>query len=212
MINNKIRKIEWFLPTLKRIKPYFWLSLIIFIFGIIAGYFFHNQFQPLIDQMAENIKNIITEMGPTPSVSKLFSTIFITNLTSSLTLMLFGILFGIIPLTSLFANGLLLGYIYYQSTIVQGLNWYQILIGIIPHGILELPAVFLAAAFGFRIAHLIIQTITLGWKRDKREIIKTEWSHTKKDFFLILIIIVSFLLIAAIIESTITPLLLKKIL
>ncbi|NIQ97249.1 MAG: stage II sporulation protein M, partial [Desulfuromonadales bacterium] len=59
----------------------------------------------------------------------------------ALFLMVFlGMVFSIFPLLALFANGFIVG----AALLYAPLSWWQLL----PHGIFEIPAIFIAAAYG----------------------------------------------------------------
>jgi stage II sporulation protein M len=82
--------------------------------------------------------------------------LFLHNLFASLQMMLMGIFLGIVPLIGLFTNGALLG------SIAAGLATEDIpllafmSLGILPHGIFELPAFFISSAFGMKMGfHLV---------------------------------------------------------
>ncbi len=72
------------------------------------------------------------------------------NLTAAVGLMFFGLIVGFIPLLEMVLNGLMLGAVVYVGLFVQHQPW-LLALGIVPHGVIELPAIIVAAAFGFKL-------------------------------------------------------------
>ena len=82
--------------------------------------------------------------------------LFIHNLTTSLQVILFGVFLGIPALVASVANGAILGALAFQLG-QQGVAPLPLLLaGILPHGILELPAFFLSIAFGLKLGYHIV--------------------------------------------------------
>lgn len=118
---------------------------------------------------------------------KLAAVIFLNNSVKILGSIVLGTLFGIFPILSLLANGYLLGIIaqYHGPTVF--------LVGILPHGIFEIPALLLGAGAG----------IHLGWVAlRRRSELKDETSIALGMFVRI---IIPLLLIATLIETFLTP-------
>jgi stage II sporulation protein M len=78
-----------------------------------------------------------------------------------------------------------------------------ILLGLLPHGILELPMVFLSAAIGLRLGHQAFSALIGRPTQIKREF--------KEGLMFYFRWILPLLLVAAIIETFITPLILSFI-
>ncbi len=125
---------------------------------------------------------------------KLAAVIFINNGVKVLGSIVLGTLFAIFPILSLLANGYLLGIIaqYHGPTVF--------LVGILPHGILEIPALLLGAGAG----------IHLGWVSLRRRSELKEEMRTALSMFLR--IILPLLLVAALIETFLTPFIMDFIL
>jgi stage II sporulation protein M len=85
----------------------------------------------------------------------------------------------------------------------QGQNvWPIILKGILPHGILELPALFLACGFGIRLGFTALKGI-FGSAFGKKE----AWGAFVRTIYIAIpaaLLIAVMLVVAALIESTIT--------
>ncbi len=130
--------------------------------------------------------------------------LFLNNLLASLYVVLLGIILGLPPLLGLFTNGAFLG------TIMAGLSREGVnalaffSLGVLPHGIFELPAFFLAAAFGLKMGFHII--FPLPQKRRGESIIFI-W----KEFWAVLPLLLNLLILAAVIEILVTPHLLNLV-
>lgn len=80
------------------------------------------------------------------------------NNTRAFVLMILGaVTLGILTILAVFFNGLLIGYVIGPSVTETGIA--QTFTLLAPHGILELPALFVAAGVGFRLVHLGINRV-----------------------------------------------------
>lgn len=184
------------------------LSLLFFIFGIIASVLAFGGGSNFLVELTESQQQLLEEMAElifagSPLTGILI--LFLNNLFASLQIMIFGILLGIPTLLSLFANGAIIGGV--AANLGDGPipSLAFLALGILPHGIFELPAFLTSAAFGLKLGfHLVFP---LPQKR-RWESLKFIW----KEFFTILPLILLLLIIAAIIEILVTPMLIQLIL
>ncbi len=72
--------------------------------------------------------------------------IFMNNALKCLLVIVLGLLLGLVPLFFMLANGLILGIVIGVTMKASGLLY--VIAGVVPHGIIELPMVFLSAAMG----------------------------------------------------------------
>jgi stage II sporulation protein M len=102
----------------------------------------------------------------------------------------------------LIANGMILGYVLSLQTNESTIS--IVLKGILPHGIIEIPVILLACAYGLKIGMLVwkmgVQLLVPDEKRSARIELLRIFQLTKPLSMGIVIL----LLIAAIIESTLT--------
>ncbi|MDX1535718.1 MAG: stage II sporulation protein M [Candidatus Spechtbacterales bacterium] len=132
----------------------------------------------------------------------LFLFIFFNNAVKMLAAIVLGIFFGIIPFLMVLINGYLIGGVVYLGIKAQGL--FPIIVGILPHGILEIPIFLICVAMGLAVASATNQSI-----KDKSMLyIKTTISKSTKIFFVFLLPLI---FVAALIESYITSWLLGMI-
>jgi len=174
------------LKYLKDIQNYIWFSLVLF-FGIgIFGYFFPVFFE---EQILNLIKEIIAQTEGLDMLG-LFRFIFINNLRSSFFAMLLGIFFGIVPFFVLVVNGYVLGFVANKTVSSEGI---LILWKLLPHGIFELPAVFISVAVGLRLGVFLFVSKNKGWKEFKKWVIDA--------FRVFIFVVVPLLVVAAVIEG-----------
>jgi len=108
--------------------------------------------------------------------------------------MLLGILWGIIPVLFILLNGYAVGIVISVAILETGLI--PIILGILPHGILEIPAILLAAGYGIWLGEMFAK------KLKNREIILSLYIKNTIDKFIK--IIFPTLIIAALVETFVT--------
>lgn len=121
--------------------------------------------------------------------------IFLKNLLVVLVSMAFSPLLLIQPVIVLILNGWIIGTL--SVAVVQEQSIWYLLAGLLPHGILELPALFMGEALAFSFGYTILRALFKGETADLV-------SRLKHDLRLLVPITILFF-IAAIIETYITP-------
>ena len=158
---------------------------IFFIFSLI-GFFITT---PTI--IAEQILKFIEELllkTKDMSQFELTKFIFFNNVQSSFFGIVFGIFLGIFPLIAVVTNGYVLGFV---ASLVVDSEGILALWRLFPHGIFELPAIFISLGLGLKIGTFIFQ-------REKFESLKKYSLNSLRVF---LFIVLPLLIIAAIIEG-----------
>ena len=77
---------------------------------------------------------------------KLYFALLVRNVMVSIMIMLSGVLFGIVPVFSMASNGLVLGIVCRQREDAAGIA--KAALEVLPHGIIEVPALLIAASYG----------------------------------------------------------------
>ncbi len=145
-------------PTIKENKTLIIISLALFLFGCFSGFYI---FKVLLNNNPEVVDNFLKEFqemfGPIEEMTslELLFTIFYVNTRTSFLIMMLGAFLGFFPFVSLFGNGTIVGLLY-AKFIAEGGNYLVFLLGILPHGVIEIPAILIAASQGFRIAKEVI--------------------------------------------------------
>jgi stage II sporulation protein M len=113
--------------------------------------------------------------------------------------LILGLILGIFPIIFIAFNGYLVGVVAYLVGQERGLLF--TLLALLPHGIVELPMVFMAAGIGLQLGHQVFLALIGRRNQVKKDLV----DGLKFYFFWIL----PLLLVAAIIETFITPLILS---
>ncbi|MEC0245168.1 stage II sporulation protein M [Paenibacillus chitinolyticus] len=106
-----------------------------------------------------------------------------------------GILLSIPTVLMLLFNGLMIGFVIILSSAVH--SWPVILAGLLPHAILEIPALLLAGAIGMRPLGLFARAIRLKQK--------ISWKKEALDSAKLFAIVTVLLIAASLIEANLTP-------
>ena len=193
----KIAEIKKYLYSL---RFYILLSSLVFISGILTGYSFVSDFPEETRKIIEELEELFAS-GKEMTDFQVFLFILENNITNLLLVLLLGIFAGIIPLLSSFVNGMVLGI--FACLISESLSWKFFLVGILPHGIIEIPVLILATAIGMRIGKVALWRLFGGKIGIKKELAKA--------FKFYIIVLVPLLILAAAIEAFITSAMLDRI-
>lgn len=166
-------------------KKFIFFSAFLFFLFFILGFIILPP-----EGLLEQFKKIIEEMQLLflgASFFKMFVIIFLNNLRAGFLSLFSGIFFGIFPLFFILSNGYFGGFV--SSRAVVSAGWGS-LFNLVPHGILELPAIFICTGLGFKLGLFIF---------NKNEtFLEIFWRSIKAFFF----IVIPLLFIAAIVESS----------
>ncbi len=179
---------------LRSLYGYFILVSLLFILSIMAGYFYASHFAGDAVSFLEEAIEIFEWITTLDPISVMFI-IFLNNAVKSFLALIFGLGFGLIPLLFVASNGFIIGILINVSLAARGLLF--IGAAILPHGLIEVPMVLLSAAIGLRLGREVISSL----KGDKVDISY----EFKKSVRFYLRWIMPLLLLAAAIESFITP-------
>ncbi len=180
------------------------ISLIFFLLGMIIAYI-APQNGALFGEIPEGQRKILQDMAQMVfegSPLRGIIILFVNNIFASLQVMFLGILLGIPTLLGLFANGALVGYIMKELSLGGVALFPFISLGILPHGIFELPAFFISTALGLKLGFHLVFPLP---NKKRGESLK----YILKEYWTILPLVVSLLIIAAIIEVLVTPALIQ---
>ncbi len=187
MENKKIQK-RFFesLNYVRKCKNYIWAVVGVFFIFSIIGFFIAPPPETRL-QILELIKGLIAQIEGMTALELIWF-IFANNVQSSFLGLIFGFFLGIFPMMVAVGNGYLLGFVAEMSVSDIGfLSLWRIL----PHGIFELPAVFIALGMGMRFGTFVFE--------------KKRWKSFKellgKSLLSFVFVVVPLLIIAAIIEG-----------
>lgn len=167
-----------------------------FSFSAILGYLYGGEVAEVIEEVLRRIFGGEGSGGINPFLLTLL--ILVNNAVKSFLIIPLGALLAIPPILFITFNGFLLGVFTYLSVKKLGeIGFLYILIAIIPHGVFELSAVFLSSALSIRVG----LTVFLKFKGKNISV----GSEIRRDLKTYLHKILPLLIIAAIIEAFITP-------
>jgi stage II sporulation protein M len=196
-------KIHNWLLLFRPMKHYIIAATFVFGLGIVLGYADPGSFHNLIQTQMEHLKGMTDKIKQSDQLQwSLFYHIYLNNMLAAIMAIILGLLFGIFPLFVLVSNGLLLGYVAADRS--DGHTLLFFLKGILPHGIIEIPTFILACALGLRLGFLMLEGL-VSWFSPKRKVeFQVKFRSYLKQLIPMMILITGLMLLAAIIESTLT--------
>jgi stage II sporulation protein M len=154
--------------------------------------------QNTVEELMRQLGAALEPLASTGNLSILLVLIiFINNAIKALGLVFLGILLGLPPLFLVGLNGFILGGL--GSVLESAKGWPYVMASFVPHGVIEIPVVLLAAALG-----LTVGMESLKWLVRRESRVKSQLSDSLRVY---LRWILPGLAVAAIIEVFVTPLL-----
>jgi stage II sporulation protein M len=150
----------------------------------------------------EALEELAEAIDQNPSFLQVFFMIFLNNFLKALQIIASGILFGIGPFFALMSNGILIGVVVMEAAEKTGIHPLLLVVTkILPHGIFEIPALLIAAAFGFRISAALFRRILAVFSPERMEASREEWMGIRRRLPHLMKLVFLLLLVAAAIES-----------
>lgn len=171
------------LKYLKESRNYILAIALIFVGGILFGFIFSSQLgflDEILKQLVERVRGLNT--------SEMILFILQNNLTSAFFGIVFGIFLGIFPIVASFSNGIVLGYVMKIVWFDSGVSEFW---KILPHGVFELPAIFISLALGVRLGMFVFS------KEKGKEFME----RARNSIILFVCVVIPLLIAAAIIEG-----------
>lgn len=171
------------LSYVKESRNYIFFILAVFVFSALAAFIYPENFV-FFDEL---LKNLLDKTEGLEGFS-LMSFIFTNNVVSALLGLFFGVIFGVFSMINAMVNGAVLGYVFAKVYAINGASEFW---RILPHGIFELPAIFIALGLGVKLGFFVFS------RNMKQEFLRRFYY----SFLVFFLIVVPLLVIAAIIES-----------
>jgi len=168
-------------------RNFIYSIIVLFLLFSLIGFFV--PVPPLLEQKILEFIEELLRKTQDMSQAELIRFILLNNIQSSFTGMTFGVIFGVFPVLATLANGYLLGFVAAKTVESQGIF---ILWRILPHGIFELPALFISLGLGLKLG-------TFVFKKNKLETLSDYIVKSIKVFFFI---VIPLLITAAVIEGS----------
>ncbi|HJV47073.1 MAG TPA: stage II sporulation protein M [Bacillota bacterium] len=181
------------------------LGLAIFVASILIGYLNADSIQKVAEELLRQLDHIARKIEEHGSPLYTFWVIFQNNVLAALSMIGLGVFLGIYPILALTSNGILLGFML-KAFALKGLNPAMVLLlGILPHGIVEISAIIFAASIGIKYGVLIFRIFSHLLNARGRQAVMDEFKQGLTELPFIVGSVIVLLFIAAVIESTITP-------
>lgn len=170
---------------IKESNKFIWAAVFIFFVSVGIGFLF--QPSEVTSLLLDYLQKIVEKTRDMSSLEIIFFILF-NNLEIGFMGIIYGFALGIFPILSAFANGYVVGYVSSSAIASSGISS---LLNLLPHGIFELPAIFIAFGLGIKFG-------TFLFYKEKMKMFREFFINSMRVF---MFIILPFLVIAAIIEG-----------
>jgi stage II sporulation protein M len=172
-------------------------SVCLFVIGIGIGLAIPTSLDDILSEDLAALEELGAILGPFQITTALF--IFIKNVSALMLSFVFSPVLLMLPILALVFNGLLLSFV--SIAVVQEKSLGFLLAGILPHGVIEIPAFIMGEAAALSFGTMMIVAL---FKKDARGLLKSNLKQNVRYMVIAFVL----LLPAAIIETYVTPLLL----
>ncbi len=176
---------------IKESKKFIWIVFGLFLLSVFIGVIF--QPESISNSIIKYIQEIISKTEGMSSWD-MIKFIFVNNIQTAFMGLIFGFALGIFPIVVTVANGYVVGYV--SSSVVASSGAIHLL-ELIPHGIFELPAIFISFGMGLKFG-------TFVFSKEKLKSFNKFFIESLRVF---VFVIIPLLIIAAIIEGSLIYLL-----
>ncbi|ASA24327.1 stage II sporulation protein M [Paenibacillus donghaensis] len=192
-----------FLRDIRTIRTALLISIVLFVVGGIAGWFGTSTLEKILLQQLEGLGEISTKLKDSENPQwSFFVFIFWNNVIKGVVIIFLGALFGILPALFLLINGAVIGYLIHISA-QQGQDLFTLIVkGLLPHGIIEIPAIIIACAFGLHFGAKVFSSMFN--RTSEKESRSVGWSIFMRQTLTASFWTIILLFVAAVIESTLT--------
>ncbi|ANS75960.1 hypothetical protein AWM70_16405 [Paenibacillus yonginensis] len=186
-----------------RYKGAMLLSLGLFVAGLVLGSLNAEFLQSLVAGEVDKLREISGGLAANKHPElQFFVFIFLNNVIKSVLVIWLGAIFGVLPVLFLLLNGLALGFVVSASGAAGNDLGELIVKGLLPHGIIEIPALLIACGYGLQFGGIVWSSLFSGGGRSDRP--RREWRSFLSSAGGATLWVVILLAIAALIESTVT--------
>jgi len=185
-------------------RKYFIAAALVFVTGVILGYADSEHFEAILQSQVKGLQELARSLSMKDhSVVWLFGFIFLNNAIKSVLIIFAGAFFGVLPLFFLVINGMVIGYLAELQTQTGQFGYF--LKGILPHGIFEIPAIVLACAYGLKFGAIVSKGLFGLLSNRSRQAFAADLQRFRKISLPLIGLLIGTLLVAAIVESVVTP-------
>src|SRR5271157_489730 len=186
-----------FLNYLYSIKTFIGIVVLVFFISMALGYVIPLISSHISDMLISGLEEKAKALSGQSQIMMMLG-IFSNNVMGSVMSLVFGLVAGIFPLFFMISNGMVIGIILEmiiaKMGVVGGTTFF--LAGVLPHGIFELPAVFISTAIGLKLGYEALRSLVL-----KKDVVTPELI---RGLTIYVFWILPILFLAAIVETFIT--------
>lgn len=180
-------------------RGYIGLSCGLFAIGLLFGAMFTEQFEELIQAAMENLKDLMEQVQEKNDPKYTSLLIFWNNFKAAILMLAVGTLFSVWTMLMLLINGVVVGAVVAMTSGQMTVSVLDMVVfGLVPHGIFELPAIFIASAFGIKLGRVLIWPLK---DKTRWRSYLFVWREVARIFWVLVLLLV----VAAAIEGMITP-------
>lgn len=180
-------------------KTWLFIVIILFAISIVAGLAAPDSIAGILEEDITALEELAGMLASLPP-ALIAVIIFLKNSLALLVSFFLSPLLCLTPILAIITNGWLLGWL--STIVIEKESLGFLLAGILPHGIIEIPAFFIGEAAALSFGSLAIVSL---FKKEARRLL---WPHFKQNLRY-LAIALGLLIPAALIEAFITPFLIK---
>lgn len=159
-------------------RQYVFAAVAVYLAGIAAGAAFSERLLFMLEPFRDIVQSIEGK-----GTAEVIARLFLQNSVSALLAVWLGMVFGVVPVVGALTNGIAVGLLLSMTDPAQ------LLVSLIPHGVFELPAIFIAWGLGMWRGAMVL-------RRDPER--RAKGRNAYRVYF---VIVVPLLIIAAVIEG-----------
>jgi stage II sporulation protein M len=182
-----------FLKYVWGLRAYIVAVILIFAVFYTIGYIAALTVPEVGDSMVSSFKQEVSPLKELSPIGLMLG-IFANNALKCLVVIILGLALGIVPALFILANGLILGVVI--GVTIKNTGLLYVLVGVVPHGLIELPMVFISAAIGLKLGVDMLKSLA-GKKEGLLEKIK-------ESLLIFFVWIFPLLFLAAFVETFVT--------
>lgn len=186
-----------FVKYLSEMRLYLGIVVALFLISMALGYVVTETSPDMAKSLLSGLQDKAAQLTDQPPLLMMLG-IFANNVFGALVALIFGLAAGVFPLFFVITNGMVVGVVLEMlvAKLGAGMGVLVFLIGILPHGIFELPAIFISTAIGLKLGYRVILSLI------KRQDLFT--GDLMDGLLIFLFWVVPMLLVAAAIETLVT--------
>lgn len=155
-LNLRIPGPKAFLRYVWDLRLYILAAIAVFTVFYILGYAAAVSIPEVRDTIMSSVSEEVSPLKELSPLSLMLG-IFVNNAVKCLLVIVLGMALGIVPAFFMLANGLILGIVI--GVTMSRTSLLYVLAGTLPHGVIELPMVFISAAIGLKLGVLALKAL-----------------------------------------------------